>query len=528
MSNDLEKLAAHLKSGQLARRDFLRAATALGIAAPLASSLMSANAFAADKPKKGGHLIAALNGGSTTDSLDPALNASRVPFVLIRTWGETLVDITPSGEAVPQLAKSWESSNKAKTWTFTLRKGIQFHNGKEMDVNDVVQTLKRHSDEGTKSGALGIMRGIDSIASDGDKVVVKLTEGNADLPSLLSDYHLVIQPNGGFDDPAAGIGTGPYKVKINEPGVRYVGEKFEGYWNDAVGHADSVEIRVLNDQTARVSALQSGAVHFINQVSPKTAKLLDRLPIIDVVNTSGKGHYTFAMHTDTAPFDNLDLRLALKYAIDREDLVDRILQGYGSVGNDYPINAAYDLFDSDIEQRAYDPDKAAFHYKKSGHSGPVVLLSSDAAFPGAVDTALLFSQQAAKAGIDLKIERAPADGYWANIWNKKPFSAAYWVGNNTQDGMYSVAYKSTADWNDTKWRRPAFDALLSQARIETDRNQRKEIYSKMSTMVRDDGGEIIPMFNDFIDAKSTKVAGYIKDPSNELSNGYALIRCWLT
>lgn len=528
MSNKLEELTTEAIKGRLSRRDFMRRAAALGIAAPLATSFLGQTAFAAETPKKGGHLIAGLKGGSSTDVLDPALNASKVPYSLLRTWGETLVDIAPTGEAIPYLATEWESSNGAKTWTFTLRKGVLFHNGKEMDSNDVVKTLQRHSGEDTKSGALGIMRDIDSVKALGDnQVVVELKEGNADLPYLMSDYHLTIQPNGGFDDPNAGIGTGPYKITVNEPGIRHVGERFDGYWRDDVGHADSIEIRVLNDQTARMSALQSGSIHIANQVSPKTAKLLARLPTVEVVNTSGKGHYPFLMHADTAPFDNADLRLALKYAIDREDMVKRVLQGYGSVGNDYPINEAYDLFDSEIEQRTYDPDKAAFHYKKSGHSGPIVLRSSDAAYSNAVDAALLFSQQAAKAGIEVKVQREPADGYWSNVWNNKPFCASYWSGRNTQDEMYAVAYKSTADWNDTNWKRPAFDALLSQARIEVDRSKRKEIYSDMSTMVRDDGGAIIPMFNDFIDAKSKKVGGYVKDPSAELSNGYALIRCWL-
>jgi peptide/nickel transport system substrate-binding protein len=97
---------------------FLRAATAVGIAAPLASSLLSQNVFAADAPKKGGHLIAGLEGGSSTDSLDPALSASQVPFTFLRVWGETLVGIAPTGEAIPYLATSWEPSNGAKTWRF--------------------------------------------------------------------------------------------------------------------------------------------------------------------------------------------------------------------------------------------------------------------------------------------------------------------------------------------------------------------------------------------------------------------------
>jgi len=528
MSHDLKHLADEAVKGRLSRRDFMRRAAAVGVAAPFATSLLSQSVMAAETPKRGGHLIAGLKGGSSTDVLDPALNASKVPYSFLRTWGETLVDIAPTGEAIPYLATDWEPSNGAKTWTFNLRKGVLFHNGKEMDSDDVVKTLQRHSGEDTKSGALGIMRDITSIKANGKyQVVLELTEGNADLPYLMSDYHLTIQPGGGFDNPNAGIGTGPYKVTVNEPGVRHVGEKFADYWRDDVGFVDSIEIRVLNDQTARMSALQSGNVHMVNQVAAKTAKLMARLPNLSIVNTQGKGHYPFLMHADTAPFDNADLRLALKYAIDRDDLVSRVLRGYGSVGNDMPINAAYDLFDDTIEQRMYDPDKAAHHYKKSGHSGPIVLRASDAAFSGAVDAALLFSQQAAKAGINIEVKREPADGYWSNVWNSKPFCISYWSGRNTQDEMYAVAYKSTADWNDTNWKRPEFDALLSKARVEVDRTNRKEIYSQMGRMVRDDGGAIIPMFNDFIDGVSNKVHGFVKDPSAEMSNGYALIRCWL-
>ena len=100
-------------------------------------------------------------------------------------------------------------------------------------------------------------------------MVFTLKDANADLPYLLDDYHLMIQPNGGKDNPTAGIGTGPYKVTVNEPGVRLGGEKFANYWRDDRGFADQIEIIVINDATARTSALQSGQVHMINRVEPK-------------------------------------------------------------------------------------------------------------------------------------------------------------------------------------------------------------------------------------------------------------------
>src|SRR3546814_12132422 len=101
-----------------------------------------------------------------------------------------------------------------------IRKGVQFHDGKELTVDDVVATLKRHSDENSQSGALGIMNSISDVKADGGDLVVSLPEGNADLPLLLSDYHLVIQPNGGVADPNAGIAPGPYTVATLQPAVR--------------------------------------------------------------------------------------------------------------------------------------------------------------------------------------------------------------------------------------------------------------------------------------------------------------------
>ena len=372
------------------------------------------------------------------------------------------------------------------------------------------------------------MKGIESIKASGKEVIITLKEANADLPYLLSDYHLIVQPNGGKDAADAGIRAGPYKVSVNEPGVRHGGERFANYWQgDKMGHADQVEIIVINDATARTSALQGGQVNMINRVEPKIVDLIKRVPGVTIRNHSGPGHYVFIMHCNTAPFDNNDLRMALKLAMDREEMLDKILRGYGSLGNDFPINASYPLFSADIEQRKFDPDKAAFHYKKSGHSGSVLLRTSEVAFPGAVDAAQLYQQSCAKAGITIEVKREPGDGYWSEVWNKQPFSTSYWGGRSTQDQMYSTAYISTADWNDTRFLRPDFDKMVLAARAELDQAKRKAMYRDMAMIVRDEGGLILPMFNDFIDATGPKVGGWVDDPHQELMNGYALAKCWL-
>lgn len=527
MKNSMKALMATTALPGLSRRSFLRRASALALTAAGGTLALSGTAKA-QEPVKGGILKMGLAAGQSTDSLDPALAANAVTFHVMRTLGEPLVDVTAEGALDLRIAEQIESSSDAKTWRFKIRQGVEFHNGATVTAEDVIATLERHSDEDSKSGALGVMQGIESLSIDGDWVVIGLSTGNADLPYLLSDYHLQIQPASSRDTPADGIGAGAYKLVEHEAGVRYIFEKHATYWDDSRGHYDGVEFLVINDSTARMAALQSGQVHIANLVEPKVAGLLSRAPTIDVKNVSGPGHYVFNMHCNTPPFDNKDLRLALKYAINREEMVDKILQGYGSIGNDIPINAAYPLFSDTLPQRTYDVEKAAAHYKASGHDGsPIVLRVADAAFPGAVDAAALFQQSAAAAGIPLEVQRVPNDGYWSEVWNKQPFCASYWGGRPVQDQMYSTAFLSTADWNDTRFFNDDFDALLLEARAELDTEKRTALYAQMAAILHDEGGVICPMFNDFVEAVSTDIQGWIADGNADTMNGLAPHKTWL-
>ncbi|WP_435659904.1 ABC transporter substrate-binding protein [Leisingera caerulea] len=525
MNRHMQYLASQAVAGKLSRRDFLGKAAALGFTAVSANLLLSSAAKAAG-PQKGGTIRLGLQGGSTTDSLDPALVTNTVGLMVTRLWGETLVELAEDGGIEGKLAESYEASADAKTWTFKLRPGVTYSNGQNVTAEDVVKTMERHSGEDTKSGALGIMRGIKDVRADGDSVVFELDSPNADLPYLLADYHLIIQPSGGNDDPAAAIGTGPYIMKTSDMGVRFVAEKNPNYWGD-LGNADTVEIIVINDDTARVAALQSGQVDVIDRVPPRTAKLVDRAPNITVHSTSAAGHYVFIMHCNTAPFDNNDVRMALKYGINRQEMVDKILNGYGTVGNDTPINASYPMY-TELEQRQFDPDKAMHHMKKAGHDGAILLRTSDNSFPGAPDASALFQQSLNSAGIKLDVKREPNDGYWSEVWNNKPFCTSYWGGRPTQDQMFTTAYLSTADWNDTRFNNEQFDQMLVAARGELDVAKRTQMYADMSMILRDEGGLICPMFNDFVEATTDKVDGFVEGiPGQVLMNGYAASKLWV-
>jgi peptide/nickel transport system substrate-binding protein len=208
MSSELEFLSRYVARGKLSRRDFLGRAAALGVSATFANGLLS-SAARAEGPVKGGTLKAGLVGGESTNVLDPALAMTQVPFAFGKMWGELIVELSPEGGLEYRIAEEIGSSDDAKTWTLKIRDGIEFHNGKTVTAEDVAATLERHSDEKSKSGALGYMKGIETIKVDGKNVVLTLKEANADLPYLLSDYHIIVHPNGGKYKPGAASGPCP-------------------------------------------------------------------------------------------------------------------------------------------------------------------------------------------------------------------------------------------------------------------------------------------------------------------------------
>ncbi|MBT6751037.1 MAG: ABC transporter substrate-binding protein, partial [Desulfobacula sp.] len=324
---------------------------------------------------------------------------------------------------------------------------------------------------------------------------------------VLAAYHLTIQPaNTRGKEFAKGIGTGAYSLVSYEPGVKALTKRNPNYWKAGRGHFDEVETFSIADVSARINALQTGQLDLINRCDLKTLHLLKKAKNLQIIQTTGTRHYTIPMLTTIKPYDNNDVRLALKYAVDREQMVKKILRGYGSVANDHPIGPSQRFFASELPQRKYDPDKAKFHLKKSGAADYTFKLhTADAAFGGAVDAAVLFQESAAKAGIKVEVVREPNDGYWSNVWMKKSFSTCFWSGRPTSDWMFATAYAADAAWNDSFWKHDRFNKLLKEARAILDVNKRREMYVEMQQIVRDEGGVIVPMYADFVAAANKKV-----------------------
>lgn len=463
------------------------------------------------EPKRGGRFRLGVGGTNPSESWDPG------------TWGTStmmgvgayaaiyncLTEIGPDGSLVPELAQSFDVDHGAKRWAFRIRKGVTFSDGRTLTAEDVVASINHHRGEQSGSAAKAIVSSIAEIKADGpDLVVVELDEGNADFAYLMSDYHLVIGPSeGGKVNWDAHIGTGGYVMTEYSRGTRMLLTRRSDYWKEGRAWFDEYEVIGISDVTARTTALITGAVDAIGRADTSTLDLLERRDDVVIDEVTGTQHFTMPMFCDVAPFDDIDVRTALKLAANREEMVQKILHGHGRVGNDHPIAPANRYFAEDLPQREYDPEKARFHLKKAGAEGLKVRLhAADAAYEGAVNTAVLYREHAAAAGIDVEIVREPDDGYWSDVWTKKPFVMCFWNGRPTEDWMFSQVYSSGAEWNDTHWKNPTFDSLLTAARTELDEAKRREMYREMQRLVRDDGGVIVPMYANYVMARSSRVA----------------------
>ncbi|MGD8661616.1 MAG: ABC transporter substrate-binding protein [Desulfobacterales bacterium] len=523
--SELKKFEKMFTEGKITRRQFMAKVSALGLAAAVSPALLSKPAKA-ETPKKGGRFRMGLTGGHTTDNLDPATLSDEWNYNTNWMYRNCLVEIDYQGNPIPELAESWEASKDAATWTFKLRQGVEFHNGKTMDAEDVIYSINHHRGKDSKSNAKGVVDPIKDIKADSKNTLVfTLDGGNADFPYIMSDYHLTIVPAGtSGDDWIKGIGTGAYIQTKFEPGIVSAGKRNPNFFKEGRAHFDEIEMLVITDASARTNALKTGAIDLMTDVDKKVAHLLKRMPGIEVLQVAGTFHDTMPMMTDVAPYDNNDVRLALKYAVDREHMVKTILRGYGSVGNDHPIAPIQKYHAKDLPQRKYDPEKAKFHLKKAGLEGHTFkLFATD--LGGFQDQAILYKEHAAKAGIDIDVVKKPADGYWEAVWLKEPWVMCYWNGRSTVDWMFSTAYSGDAKWNDAHFKHERFDNLLKEARAELDEKKRAEMYFETQKICRDEGGTIVHMFEDWVIAASEKCR-YVNVAGNWNPDGAKAAERW--
>ena len=149
--------------------------------------------------------------------------------------------------------------------------------------------------------------------------------------------------------------------------------------------------------------------------------------------------------------------------------------GHGRIGNDFPVNPGLPTYCDAIPQHDYDPEKAKWHWDKTGLSS-IELAVANAAHSNAIDASTILQEHAREAGISIELNRVPDDGYWSHTWMQVPFCATGWNSRPTADAILTIAHACGGSWNETFWCNERFDELLVMGRLETDDAKRLEIY----------------------------------------------------
>ena len=511
---DIKKYQQMYRDGQLNRRDFLTVMGALGLSATTAGGLLTSASALAATPRKGGSVRMASNIHGPDDQMDPIVFTSNIDYTRGRATYNGLIQIRDNMELAPELAEEWSVNGDATEFTFKIRKGVTFHDGSPLTADDVVWSMNRHLGEDSTSVIKAFFTGVDEWKKvDSHTVKVILNSPDSDLPVKLGEKQAKIVKKGTTDF-KLGNGTGPFRLELFEPGVKSIHTRNEDYWREGA-NLEALEITAITDPIARVNALIAGDVQLINNVDSKGIRLIDKSPGVKLLSQPTGLYGGICCLKNTAPGNNQDFVMGLRYIQNRERIVRSILKGHGVVGNDHPISPAYGADHcADITQREYDPDKAKWHLEKSGYSSAELFVAP--VQTGIEETTLLMQANLKKIGFDLRIKKVPTDGYWGAVWMKEPLNVVTWNMRPTANSMLAIQFGPGAAWNDTHWNNDRMGELLKASLAETDAAKRHEMLCEMQTLVHNESGIVIPAHVNQLDATSDKVQGVPNNPLGAL------------
>lgn len=509
---DKSVLQTALASGA-SRREIMGWLIAGGATIATAGSVLTgAQQALAATPKKGGRVRFAWDLHGPSDTLDPILFTSSIDYGRGRLTYNNLCRLREDLTASPELAETFEANDTATEWTFKLRRNVEWHDGSKFTADDVVYSMMRHIGEDSASKAKVLVGSVKEWVKDDDHTVrAVLNEPNAELPVVLGTFHFKIIKNGTTDFQTA-IGTGPYLLKEFKPGVRSVHTRNENYWNDEAGpYIDEFEVFGITDNVARVNALISGDIQMMGNLDPKAVPQVEATEGVEVFSVPSGAYMDIIARLDVAPGNSPEFVQAMKLLQRRDRVLKVVQKGLGSVGNDQPVGPAYGAdWCKEQEIGPYDPDQAKFLLNKSGVTGAELQVAEVG--PGLTDICLLLQRECAKIGFNLQVKKVPNDGYWGAVWLKAPMHVSSWNMRPSANIMMTLAYKSDAPWNESRWKSERFDQLLAMARAELDAGKRYEMNCEMQKLISDGAGTLIATHRAYIDAKSTAVKGFPRVP----------------
>jgi peptide/nickel transport system substrate-binding protein len=492
------------------RRRFVKGVGAVGGSALLGTT----GAVTTQLVRAAGHSRVTYGMGTvptSADTMDPVYRTSGSDGIYNAAVYEALVHRDPSLTPRPVLAESWSANATGTEWTFKLREAT-FHNGKPFVAADVVSSYKRLLDPDTGSPGASNLAAVDpdGIVAVNDRTVrFKLTEPDVDFPNTTVFSQNMIAPEGSGPELSTNpIGTGPFKADGFTPGEisnRFV--RHENYWNPGKPGVDELDIVGIGEREARVAALLSGQIDIAAQLNPASLGSLEGNSDYKIINNN-VGTSTIAYcQTDTAPFDNNDLRLAIKYATNRQQMLDLYYQGRGALMNDTPIPGFIFGGLETIRERSL--AKAKEHLDKAGYPNGIDLTFEYAKYTNEDQWATIWQAGLAEAGIRLTLEQRPTDGYWGDVWlqDGHPFAYSGWNVRPTHAAL-GLWYVSTASWNESRFKSETFDANYAKAKATVNDAERIKLYHACIKEVQDHAGHFVPFIQAFMDGTSSKVNGW--------------------
>ena len=522
------------------RRRLLAGAGALtltGVLAACGSSSSSSGGTtggSSGTPKRGGNFRLAVTGGGSKDLMDGQTIITKPDQARLMTAFETLLQYDENYKLQTTGLATNVTQDKPTQWTIELRQGIEFQNGKTFQAEDVVYSLKRIISP--KEGLFGAA-GLAAVDPNGmkamDKYTVRLTlkSPSSIIADQLAQYYNGMVPVDYKPYPAPQYGTGGYTLKSFTPGQQSVHERFANCWRHPEPYFDTVTITDFPSATAQVNALLGGQADAMTDIPFSQVPVAKGQGQTVLVSKTG-GWLPLCMAIDLSPFNDNNVRQAMRLLVDRPAMVQQVLSGYGTVAND--LFSPFDpCFDGSLPQREQDVEKAKSLLKKAGLKGSVDLHTTNGA-AGMVDSATVFANQVKAANVGITINVINDPNYYGNQYLKLPFSVDFW-GTRNYLSQVANGMLPTAPYNETHWPPKSgpgsnYISLYNQALAETDPTKRCELIHEMQTIEYNEGGYIIPFFNDLVDAYSSKLSGFqsSKGTLNLDSFGRGFCKPWFT
>jgi peptide/nickel transport system substrate-binding protein len=499
------------------RRKLLAGAGGVALAGALAAcgssstSTSTASTAPAGTPKRGGNFRLGVTGGGSKDMMDGQSIITKPDQARLISAFETLLVYDENYKLTTDGLAEEVTQDGPTQWTIKLRQGIEFQNAKTLQAEDVVYSLQRIVN--AKNGLFGAA-GLASIDPNKitkmDKYTVRLTlkQPDSTIADQLGQYYNGIVPVGYNRFPAPQNGTGPYKLKSFTPGSQSVHERNPNYWRTGQPYFDAVTVIDFAGQTAQVNALLGGQIDAMTDIPFAQVTVAQSHGGLSVLQSKTGGWLPLCMAVDMPPFNDNNVRQAMRLIVDRNAMLTQVLSGFGTVAND--LYSPFDPCFTHMPQREPDIAQAKSLLQKAGKENLTFDLHTTNGAAGMVDSATVFAQQAKAAGVTVNVHNDP--NYYGPQYLKLAFSVDFW---GTRNYLPQVANGSIpgAPYNETHWPPKSgpgsnFVSLYHQALAETDAGKRCDIIHEMQTLEYKYGGYIIPFFNDLVDAYSSRVHGF--------------------